>query len=333
MSTHNTFKGPLFISGMPRSGTKLLRDLMNNHSNISIPEHESHFIPMMIRTYGLDIDLNNDNNLTEVLKTFRGTKFYGNYPQHAAAISLNAIKEALPDRNWATVLEYIFRTFAPDQGYESFIWGDKTPGYILHYDLLKKIFPHARFVHIIRDPRDYALSVNNAWGRSMFRAAQRWHETMQKIRSKPKGDHEYLEVFYEGLLDDPAKVLAQICEFAGETYEEDMPTLRKPTENLGDAKGKSAIMKGNKNKFLERIPTEKLKRIEELVCAEAEKMRYTMVNNPVDYKPLGKNEILWLKVHDGFRSAWFHMQEKGAFKGFQYFMKLHKQGSWRGVSS
>lgn len=43
--------GPLFIVGMPSSGTKkLLRDLLNRHSWIAIPDNESHFIPLLMET-------------------------------------------------------------------------------------------------------------------------------------------------------------------------------------------------------------------------------------------------------------------------------------------
>jgi len=48
----SNFFGPLFIIGMPRSGTKLLRDLMNQNPKIGIPAAETHFIPFMIKKFG-----------------------------------------------------------------------------------------------------------------------------------------------------------------------------------------------------------------------------------------------------------------------------------------
>ena len=120
---------------------------------------------MMIRTHGLDIDLNHDAHLKAVLKTFRKTKFYNNYPHHAEAITAEVLTKAIYDRNWSTIFEYIFRTFAAKKDYHKSIWGDKTPGYLLHDELLMQIFPSAKFIHIIRDPRDYVLSVNHTWGK------------------------------------------------------------------------------------------------------------------------------------------------------------------------
>ena len=322
------FKGPLFISGMPRSGTKLLRDLVNNHSQISMPNHESHFIPWMLRNIGKETDLNQDQNLEAAVKLFQETKFAGNYLNKLPNITPANIKAFQNPVTWASFFEFIFREFADEDQMENFIWGDKTPGYILHYELLKTIFPGARFVHIIRDPRDYALSVSHAWGRSMKRAAHRWHTSVHNIREKAAKNEDYLEVRYEDLLDDPVKILTQISRFAGVDYELGMELLRKPSENLGETKGQTAIVATNKNKFLERIPPAKLKRIEELVCSEAQELSYKMVNE-VNYKPLTSNQLRWLKIHDGIKSARFHIKSRGLFNGLNYFLKLHKQGSWR----
>lgn len=67
---------PIFISGMPRSGTKLLRDILNNHSKISIPDSETHFIPEFIRAFGMEYNLNDVNNLRAALNRFYSTKFF-----------------------------------------------------------------------------------------------------------------------------------------------------------------------------------------------------------------------------------------------------------------
>ncbi|MEZ4826782.1 MAG: sulfotransferase [Bacteroidia bacterium] len=331
MAKPSSFHGPLFISGMPRSGTKLLRDLVNNHSRISIPTHESHLIPWMIRTLGIDFDLNQEVNLEKAVAAFRTTKFFGNYPQKAEKVTAAYIRSQADKLSWAVFFEVLFRLMAPDNEGD-FIWGDKTPGYILHYDLLQVLFPGARFVHIIRDPRDYAWSVQNAWGRSMYRAAHRWNETMKSIREKAAGNANYLEVRYEDLLENPAAVLRQISEFAGLSYEPGMEKLQRVTENLGEAKGQKTIIAGNKNKFLDRIPKNKLRRIEELVCTEAKKLSYEMVN-PVSYRPLTKREMFFLKIQDGFSSARFHMGERGISKGMKYFLKLHREGSWRQIET
>ncbi|MCK5099057.1 MAG: sulfotransferase, partial [Desulfobacteraceae bacterium] len=51
------FNGPLFIVGMPRSGTKLFRDLLNNHSKVGIPPNESHIIPYFYNRFDKYMDI------------------------------------------------------------------------------------------------------------------------------------------------------------------------------------------------------------------------------------------------------------------------------------
>jgi len=50
--TTDIFTGPLFILGMPRSGTKLLRDLLNRNPKIGVPTSETDFIPYLIKPFG-----------------------------------------------------------------------------------------------------------------------------------------------------------------------------------------------------------------------------------------------------------------------------------------
>jgi hypothetical protein len=51
------FRGPLFVVGMSWSGTKLLRDLLNQHPQIGIPPSESRFLPAVIERFGSIPDL------------------------------------------------------------------------------------------------------------------------------------------------------------------------------------------------------------------------------------------------------------------------------------
>jgi len=164
----------------------------------------------------------------------------------------------------------------------------------------------------------------------MLRAAQRWRDFIYHIKRRVRKKEIYIEVSYEDLLENPNHVLSNICAFLEIDYEPQMMILKKPTENLRDAKEKSEIIKDNKNKFLRRIPATKLKRIEEIVCVEAEKMRYKMVH-AVAYRPMSSCALLCLQPHDALRSAWFHMQKKGMVKGCRYFVNFHRQGSWRSV--
>ena len=57
MDSNKTFTGPIFIIGMPRSGTKLLRALLINHPNIGIPSIETEFLPYWVKNWNKFGDL------------------------------------------------------------------------------------------------------------------------------------------------------------------------------------------------------------------------------------------------------------------------------------
>lgn len=321
------FMGPVFIVGMPRSGTKLLRDLLNQNPQIGIPVSETHFIPYMVDIFGKKPDLYDKSNLDLFYKEFKNTPFYKNMEGGGYELTRSDLDGFKDRSSWGSLLENIFRFYAPKERNKEFIYGDKTPGYINHISLLKDIFPKAKFIHIIRDPRDYALSVRKAWRKSIFRAAENWFITLSKYREEGQND-DYIEVYYENLLQDPSETLKEICGFLSCNFTEDMLSLKRPAENLGDAKGLTNIVHTNFNKFKKNFSMNEIKRIEEITYPVIENSPY-LIEYAKKYKPLSSISLKVFKVYDGYASVRFHIKEKGLLKGLNYFYILHKKSSWR----
>jgi len=87
---------------------------------------------------------------------------------------------------------------------------EKTPDNALHIDLIRRLRPEARFIHVIRDGRDVAsslLAARTSWGgvwapRDVQQAAERWRQYVAgAMRARAAGDG-YIEVRYEDLLDE-----------------------------------------------------------------------------------------------------------------------------------
>ena len=121
-----------------------------------------------------------------------------------------------------------FEAYAAAQGKSH--WGDKTPLYLRFVDELHAIWPEARFVVLVRDGRDVALSVkrvpfgaNNAWA-----AAQTW---AHGIRLGQAAERNYpdlvLTVRYEDLVAEPGPQVARLCEFLGLPFEADMLAIEQ----------------------------------------------------------------------------------------------------------
>ena len=144
------------------------------------------------------------------------------------------LEQNLNDRtSWSEIFKVIFKFYIPQSKSEDVIWGDKTPQYLPRIKLLKDLYPQAKFIHIIRNPGDYCISVKKAWERSIYRSANNWRYEIEnaKMSSQDFSD-DYLEVFYENLVEDPETILRKICCFLGCEFTQKMLNLDEPTENL-----------------------------------------------------------------------------------------------------
>lgn len=325
-----TFTGPLFIVGLPRSGTKLIRDLLNQNPRIGIPKSETHFIPFWLERFSHSPQFEETAAFQGFFDEFCQTPFYENMANRGLRLSAELLREQADINSWPSILETILRYYAPKASDNYFIWGDKTPGYVTHMQLLKELFGQARFLHIIRDPRDYALSVNKAWNKHLYLAADVWQRTLVGARKTAVhlGD-DYHEIFYEQLLADPETTLRAVCQFAGCDFVPAMLALERPSENLGDAKGRTDIVKDNTGKYHEQLTKDQIKRIEEIVWPVIQKdtpYETHYGRQPQPLVPLARRAF---HLYDGLASARFHVREKGFLKGLSYFYRLHIRSSWR----
>lgn len=315
------FTGPLFILGMPRSGTKLLRDLLNQNPKIGIPPAETNFIPYMIKRFGNAPSFENDNEFDRFLKELRKTTFWEWMKPYGLVFRKEYLDKEADKKSWNSIFEVILRYYAPFGRSEDFIWGDKSPTYLCHMILLKKIFPEAKFLHIIRDPRDCCLSTKKAWGKNLYRTAELWRRTLKNAKFDGcKLGKDYMEVLYEALLDDPEKVMRSICDFVGCDFNLAMTELKKPSENLGDTKGQARIVKNNKKKYIIELSSSEIKRIEEIVYPVAKALPYKFEHD-VEFKPLSPLMFLIHTLYDGLAMIKFHVHERGLLHGISFFYR------------
>jgi hypothetical protein len=227
---------PLFVVGCGRSGSTLLRLMLDAHPSLAIPG-ESHFIPQLWRDFGgrRPVDAN------AITRALVATPHFGHWkiPEDAVWARVQTLRSP----SFADVIEAAFLADADVHGKAR--WGDKTPIYVRSIPLLSRLWPDARFVHLIRDGRDVALSyLSLHWGPpTIWAAARKWRIDVDAgIRDgRPLGTSRYLEVRYESLVADPRDVLGSICAFAGLVFEEAMldPARREGHETLAPEEGRA----------------------------------------------------------------------------------------------
>ena len=109
-----------------------------------------------------------------------------------------------------------------------------------HFDRLLKLWPDARFIHIVRDGRDVTRScIRIGWAGNVWTGIERWMEAEQLWSNLKESlpANRYVETTYEQLITDPEGVLAQICAFIGVEYSPAMMAYAESsTYNKPDAR-------------------------------------------------------------------------------------------------
>jgi len=110
-------------------------------------------------------------------------------------------------------------------------WADCTPDNILHMEWIHRDFPDAKFIHMLRDGRDVAISLaRQGWirpfpwdaGRQILPAAVFWDWNVEKGRNDGRRIRDnYLEVQYRDLVGQPRETLAVISTFLNDDLDYD----------------------------------------------------------------------------------------------------------------
>lgn len=310
-STKTQFSGPLFIVGMPRSGTKLLRSLLNKHPRISIPAVESEFLPYWIKNWKKFGSLSDRYAFKNFYSKVTNSAYFFYMKEKGNLIEENFWYNYCKNYTVKGIYEALIRHDAAAPYKSNIIWGDKSPSYIRYLPLLKANFPKSRFIHIVRDARDYCLSINKAWNKNMLRAAQRWYDDITKLEYDSKRLYiEYLEIRYEDLIVQPVSVLKEICIFLNIPYSEDMSFLSKPSENLGDAKGLNQIRQNNFNKYKKEMDEAVRRKIEDITWPLLVSHGY-QVTQGCKKKHINRYMLQYYQVKDGINLLKFYSGVQG----------------------
>lgn len=276
MKHPKTFNGPLFVIGMPRSGTKLIRCLLSNHPKIGITD-ETEFLPYYIGNWNKFGDVQDKDNFHRLYKSILNTTYIMTKSRYGTVIPEQTWYEMCESYDLQGVMEAFIRYYTGGVNDQDFVWGDKSPSYTRYMAEFKKAFPEAKFIHIVRDVRDCCLSAYKARRKNMIRFAQRWNNNLASINKEisnlPEGD--YLEIRYEDLLENPEKTLRKCTDFIGVDFMHELTTLEKPAENIhGDAKGITTIKKDNVGKYKHKMDEKTKLSIEQITVGMLKKYEY-----------------------------------------------------------
>lgn len=210
-----TRTGPVFVLGYARSGTSLICRLMRRYLKVSFGT-ESQFIVRYQRALPNYGDLEDDANLRRLFSDICGERFFHRCRNNwGFTFDIDRAMAAVKDRSYAGVLDAIFGQLAAHNGMTR--WGDKTPQYSDHLEVLLALFPDAQFIHIVRDGRDVSESIRAVGfgAKNACECAEQWSQVLHRIRlfgaRLPPG--QFHDVSYERLIAAPLTTLRGLAEF------------------------------------------------------------------------------------------------------------------------
>jgi hypothetical protein len=275
----------VFVVGLPRSGTTLMRRVLNSHSQIAIAGENNYLGNQVwwrgarhrIRSLG---DLHDDATTRRLVDLLYSPEFQGGAVLHRQAgfwewLVRNVPRDALErdllagERSERGVFEILLRTYAAQNGKP--VFGEKTPAHHRWVDVLLEWFPRGRVVHMLRDPRAVyrsQLKRLDAIGSAPYRVLRQvpplarilimaevawaWSLAVDRHgRLAREYPDRYLLVRFEDLVRSPASEIRRTCAFLGVELEPAM--LDQHVVSRGDRLGSPGFDAGAADRWRDRI--------------------------------------------------------------------------------
>jgi hypothetical protein len=207
------------IVGCPRSGTSLLAVMLDANPSLAMPP-ETAFLKHVVTLDGaapgasrrfIDIVLADRSPISNWSDFGLDAD---DFARHVAALAPFSV---------AAAVRTFYDLYAAGEGKPGA--GEKTPDNIFVMREIAAVLPEAHFIHVLRDPRDTALSWRKTWfapSQDFHVLGQAWRHHVEAGRRAGAGLPHYVEVHYERLVREPAVELARLCAFLGLPYVEAM---------------------------------------------------------------------------------------------------------------
>jgi LPS sulfotransferase NodH len=212
------FEKPIFIVSSPRSGSTLLRLILDAHPNIAIPSPAwiYEYILPFLYSYG---DLTDEANFREMVQDMIEMP---TIKEWMVDFTVDEVVEKCPNRSFKEAYDYLHVKDAEAKG--KIRWGEKSPRNGYWIEEIKADFPDAQFIHIIRDGRDMAIDISQSQSMrpcSVLMGAHFWKHYVSGITkdiAKLDAADRYT-IKYESMCADPETELKKLCDYLGEDFD------------------------------------------------------------------------------------------------------------------
>jgi hypothetical protein len=210
----------VFVGGCERSGTTMLGAMLGAHSDC-IATPETQFIEHQFTETGFDPGALDARRTLALIMANRRYRLLWQFPIDLETVGVEQVGSTYP-----RILSWLVQAYGRKQGKEASVWIDHTPGNFRRALTLLRLFPEARFIHLVRDGRAVAASLLPLdWGpNNALHAAEFWMGRCAAglAAESQLGPERVLRVRFENLVSNPAFVLQRIATFAELDYQSAM---------------------------------------------------------------------------------------------------------------
>ena len=296
-----------------RSGSNLMTRLMNGHSEVTGPS-PSHIFLILTENRSRYGSLENDENWKNLLNDTVAL-LNTNIGDWITCFTVDQLDEIVKERTLGELLSTIYRTEAEAQG-KRYVFIKENHVYRFH-SFIAANFDNPKFVYLVRDPRDMALSWKKAANLRgcVVRAAETWKNDQNyglMLAHTLLLIHRIHIIRYEDLVHDTESVLRRLCDYLGIMFEPSMIELemnednRTYSEKNPDWKNVAKpVMKENFNKFINQLSEDEIRYIETLCFDEMRAFDYVPTSEDCVQDHLRieamdelRNKLLPFELHD-----------------------------------
>jgi Sulfotransferase family len=213
----NEINKPIFVVGSPRSGTSILTWCLGQHPNI-FPVPESNWMGQFAINVGIGYQVGSARGERSLLSgmDIGREEFFANFGRSINDLILSHRLDLERKRKM---------TRPPTE--PKMRWVDGTPEYSLHIYALRKLFPQAVFIHLLRDVRDVVRSMLNfhrvAGTHLVPNEEQAYKYWLRMVKACVQAERAYgsevvRRLSYTALTDNPEGAIRSLLDFVGEPY-------------------------------------------------------------------------------------------------------------------
>jgi hypothetical protein len=318
---------PIFIIGTERSGSNLLRNMLDTNDSLCAP-HPPHIFEnfkKVIKIYGnLDLDQNLNRAIKDIVKFVN--LHFNPWP---FVLEEEEVKPLIVNRSLLGIKSAIYQVYANRERAKQ--WCCKSTFMINYTDIILDEFPNAKFILLVRNPLDVCLSVLKTplGHKDIIFPSLRWSHEQRTGICVLENNPNTIVVRYEELISEPETTLKSICQSLDIKYQDVMISPEKRKKTSTEAKKvpllrntSKPIMSNNKDKFLNGLNKDQISTVISICKSEMEyfkyKTKYEGIQQKETFKSKSSYKLKPIYLYNRFKRImnWFY-----AWKNYEFMLK------------